>query len=81
MARLELVNRLKGVIRKVALDSQIILYVLEARGTAKKDSDIDILILMDKKNIYPSEEDKATAPIYDLESGTVISPIVMTRRA
>ena len=38
---------------------------------------------MDKENISPQEEDKVTAPIYDLEieSGTVISPIVMTRRA
>lgn len=83
MARLELVNRLKGVIRKVAPDSQIILYGSEARGDAKESSDIDILILMDKENISPQEEDNVTAPIYDLEieSGTVISPIVMTRRA
>ena len=41
------------------------------------------LILVDKDTVSPMEEDVITAPIYDLEieTGTIISPIVMTRKA
>lgn len=83
MDRKELVNRLKCIIKNVAPGSQTILYGSEARGEAKWNSDIDILILVDKETVSPKEEDVITAPIYDLEieTGTIISPIVMTRKA
>ncbi|WP_274972272.1 nucleotidyltransferase domain-containing protein [Bacteroides fluxus] len=79
----ELIDRLKYMIKSVSPDSQAILYGSEARGEAKQNSDIDILILVDKDVLSPVEEDVITAPIYDLEieTGTVISPIVMTRKA
>ena len=75
MNRKELVKRLKYMIKSVAPNSQTILYGSEARG--------DILILVDKDTVSPMEEDVITAPIYDLEieTGTIISPIVMTRKA
>lgn len=83
MERRELVDRLKYMIKSVAPNSQAILYGSEARGEAKQSSDIDILILVDKEALSPVEEDVITAPIYDLEieTGTIISPIVMTRKA
>jgi predicted nucleotidyltransferase len=83
MNRKELIDRLKYMIKSVSPDSQAILYGSEARGEAKQNSDIDILILVDKDVLSPVEEDVITAPIYDLEieTGTVISPIVMTRKA
>ena len=79
----ELIDRLKYMIKSVSPDSQAILYGSEARVEAKQNSDIDILILVDKDVLSPVEEDVITAPIYDLEieTGTVISPIVMTRKA
>lgn len=79
----ELIDRLKYMIKSVSPDSQAILYGSEARGEAKQNSDIDILILVDKDVLSPVEEDVITAPIYDLEieTGTVISPIVMTCKA
>lgn len=83
MNRKELIDRLRYMIKSVSPDSQAILYGSEARGEAKQNSDIDILILVDKDVLSPVEEDVITAPIYDLEieTGTVISPIVMTRKA
>lgn len=83
MNRKELIDRLKYMIKSVSPNSQAILYGSEARGEAKQNSDIDILILVDKDVLSPVEEDVITAPIYDLEieTGTVISPIVMTRKA
>lgn len=83
MNRTDLINRLRLMIKGISPDAQAILYGSEARGEARTGSDIDLLILLDKDNISPKEEDKITAPIYDLEieTGTVISPVVMTRKA
>lgn len=83
MNRSELVRLLKDVIKKVSPKAQPILYGSEARGEAEEDSDIDILILLDKECVSPQEEDAITAPLYDLEvqTGIIISPVVMTRKA
>ena len=78
-----MVNHLKKLIKGVAPAAKAILYGSEARGDAKSGSDIDLLILIDKEKVSPQEEDTITTPIYDLEieSGIIISPIVMTRKA
>lgn len=68
------------MIKGIALEAET--YGSEAPGKAKKNSDIDILILVNEDSLAPQEEDHITSPIYDLEieTETIISPIVMTHK-
>ena len=57
------------------------LYGSEARGDARPDSDIDLLILVDKKEVSLADEMKISEPLYDIElnSGILINSIVMPK--
>lgn len=69
---------------RIAPESQIILYGSEARGDAQPDSDIDLLVLLDgDTNLTPERELEIIRPLYELEmeSGVIISPMIMLRKA
>lgn len=61
---------------------QTILYGSEARGDAQPHSDIDLLLLVDTDRLNYSEKDRIMAPFYDIEldSGIVISTLIMPRK-
>ncbi|MBC8603293.1 nucleotidyltransferase domain-containing protein [Parabacteroides acidifaciens] len=82
MTRPEIVQRIREVLRRVAPEAQAILYGSEARGDALPDSDIDLLILVDKERISLKEEEKITDPLYDIEieTGVMISPRVFSKK-
>lgn len=82
MRRIELIETLKEILKRVVPNAQAILFGSEARGEARPDSDVDVLILLDKNEITLEEEEKITSPLYDMEfeKGIIISPIVMTRK-
>lgn len=82
MRNLDLIEEIKTLLQKVAPTSSAILFGSRARGDFRADSDMDLLILLDKEKIKYDEELSITNPLYDFEfsSGIMISPIVMTRK-
>lgn len=67
---------------RVDPDAHTILYGSEARGEARPDSDIDLLILLDGDKITLAREQAITEQLYriELDSGVAISPIVMLKK-
>ena len=58
------------------------LYGSRARGDAHRDSDWDILIVMDKDKLVPDDYDTVTYPLTKLgwELGTEINPVMYTKK-
>ena len=81
MNRPGIVSQLREIIRREAPDAKVILYGSEARGNARPDSDIDLLILVDKEKVTLEDEQKITYPIYllELNTGVLISPMVIAK--
>lgn len=70
MQRLGIVKKIKNALSQVAPDARTILYGSEARGEARADSDIDLLVLVDGDKLTVAEEERIIAPLYDIEIDT-----------
>ena len=59
-----------------------ILFGSQARGTARDDSDWDILIILDKEELLPSDYDNVTYPLTELgwELGKEINPVMYSAK-
>lgn len=70
------------MVNKAEPTATVILYGSHARGQNKKNSDIDLLILVDNDKVSYSDEQRIKYPLYDLEfeTGKVISPLVLSRK-
>jgi predicted nucleotidyltransferase len=77
----EILLKIKQLVNLAEPSATIILFGSYARGQSNKQSDIDILILVDHDKISYLEEQRIKYPLYDLEfeTGTIISPIIFSR--
>lgn len=81
MKRIAIVNAIKQKIHELPIKLEARLYGSEARGEAHRDSDIDLLILIDKPQVDKTDENAVFEKLYpiELQSGVAINPVIMPR--
>ena len=82
MRRTEVVDQISKAIHRIEPKATAILYGSEARGDARPDSDIDVLILLDGERRDLKREHHLSSELYEIElsSGVLISPMIMLRK-
>ncbi len=77
----EILQMIKKSVKTSDPDATLILYGSYARGDYNEESDIDLLILIDKDKVTRDDKIKITYPLYDIffETGIIISSIVFSR--
>ena len=76
-----ILQRIKSTIWATDPDATLILFGSYARGDNRPDSDIDILVLLDKDRITLDDRKRIGYPLYDiqLETDTLISPRLVSK--
>lgn len=82
ISKSKILNQIKKIVKDKEPSAKIYLYGSRSRGTAKDDSDWDLLILINKDDISNEDEREIAFPLYDLEfdTGEVISPMIYSEK-
>ena len=82
MKRPHIVNRIAEAMHRAEPTASTWVYGSEARGDARPDSDIDLLILLDEPELTPEREWSVRCVLtgLEVESGVAINALVMLRR-
>ncbi len=82
MRRTQVVERIRQAAHKMGPLVKTILYGSEARGDARPESDIDVLILLDGEHRDLKHEDELSGELYEIElaTGVLVSPMIMLRK-
>lgn len=82
MRRTDVVEMIRRQAREFMPDAQAILYGSEARGDARPDSDVDVLVLVPEDRVSPEHEHYIASKFYEIElkTGVIISSLVMPRK-
>ncbi|MFA5781307.1 MAG: nucleotidyltransferase domain-containing protein [Bacteroidales bacterium] len=77
-----ILEQIKQIVIGKEPTAKIYLYGSRVRGTSRKDSDWDLLILVNKEKVSYEFEKNLTDSLYDLEfdSGEVISPMIYSEQ-
>lgn len=81
-SKTKILNQIKRIVKDKEPSAKIYLYGSRSRGTAKDNSDWDLLILLNRDEISNEVEREITYPLYDLEfdTGEVISPMIYSEK-
>ena len=80
--RSNILQLIKSSVKATEPRATVILFGSYARGDYKNNSDIDILILIDKEKITPGDAKRVAYPLYDIEfeTGKIISPLILSKK-
>ena len=76
-----MLGQIKNAVLATEPGAKVILFGSYARGDNNEDSDIDLLILLDKENVTYADETRISRPLFliEIRSGVSISPMVYSK--
>lgn len=82
MAQEQIIKAMASKLHAIDPHARAFLFGSRARGTARKDSDWDLLILIDKPRISLSDYDKYSYPLRELgwDMNEIINPVLFTEK-
>ena len=80
--RKTIIKRIVDMLNQIEPSSELFLYGSRARGTAKRSSDWDLLLLLNSEKLSFDYETRLMDRFYEieLETGEVLSPLIYTKR-